>query len=87
MESARRWPSTASPRESAPIADYVAVCLHCEWRVLTTPRIAHDELARLELHLDGFHPETLAGKVGFYAPSPGLILEHFRVEHAEVDTA
>jgi hypothetical protein len=86
MESARRWPSTASPTEPAPIAKYVAVCLHCERRVLSAPRIAHDELTRLELHLDGFHPEALAGKVGFYAPSPGLILEHFRVERAAADT-
>jgi hypothetical protein len=87
MESARRWPSTANPREPAPIADYVAVCLHCEWRVLSAPRIAHDELARLEDHLDACHGEVLAGKVGFYAPSPELILEHFRVERAEVDIA
>jgi len=87
MESARRWPSTDSPREPAPIADCVAVCLHCEGRVLTTPRIGHDELTRLELHLDAFHPETLAGKVGFYAPSPGLILEYFRVDRAEADAS
>jgi hypothetical protein len=61
-------------------ADCVVVCLHCESRVLTTPAIAHDELTRLEMHLDAFHPEMLAGKVGFYAPSPALVLENFRVE-------
>lgn len=83
MSAARPWPSAGSPLE--PAAVHVLVCLHCEWRVLTTPRIGHDELARLERHLDAFHPETLAGKVGFYAPSPGLILEHFRVEPAEAD--
>ena len=69
-----------------PAGDYVAFCLHCE-RVLSAPRIAHDERARLEDHLNAFHPEALAGKVGFYAPSPGLILEHFRVERAEAGIA
>ena len=63
-----------------PPADYVAVCLHCESRVLASGEIGHDELTRLEMHLDRFHPELLAGKVGYYAPSPALILEHFRVE-------
>jgi len=63
-------------------ADRVVVCLHCESRVLTTAAIAHDELTRLEMHLDAFHPEILAGKVGFYAPSPALVLENFRVERS-----
>ena len=70
-----------------PSASHVIVCLYCERRVFRVPRIAHDELARLELHLDGFHPETLGDEVGVYAPSPGLILEHFRVDRAEADTA
>jgi hypothetical protein len=72
----------ASPE---PAGDCVVVCLHCESRIVTTAGIAHEELTRLRMHLDGSHPETLAGKVGFYAPSPGLILEHFRVERGDAD--
>ena len=59
---------------------YAAVCLYCEWRVYRAPRMGHYELARLQDHLVDCHPETVVGKLGFYAPSPGLILEHFRVE-------
>jgi hypothetical protein len=76
---------TSSPQEPAPL--HALLCLYCEWRVLTTPNIGHYELGRLEDHLNRCHDEVLAGKVGFYAPSPGLILEHFRVESGEADPA
>jgi CheY-like chemotaxis protein len=69
------------------LSRHALICVHCESPVLVTTRLAHCELGRLEVHLGEWHPESIAGKVGFYAPSPGLILEHFRAERAEADTA
>ncbi len=49
--------------------------------------MGHYELARLEVHLGAFHDEAPVGKVGSFAPSLGLILEHFRVERGEAEPA